>query len=77
VTSVLIAERQIHPRLDDAYEALTWKLSRDAECGYLLDEKHWIYKQQGSKKHKVPGLIALYIIDNFQVTMLSLQVCVY
>ena len=77
MTTTIDAERSIHPRLDDAYAALTWKLARDAECGYLLDEKHWIYKQQGSKRHKVPGLIALYIVDNFQVTIQFIQVCVY
>jgi hypothetical protein len=60
----------------DAYEALTWRLARRAENGYLLDEKQWVYKQAGSKKHNVPGLIALYIIDNFQVTVLSIQVVV-
>jgi hypothetical protein len=77
VTATIIAEASIYPRLDEAFNALTWRLARDAESGYLLDEKHWVYKQQGSKKHKVPGLIALYIIDNFQVTILSIEVCVY
>jgi hypothetical protein len=77
VTTVIDAEGAIHQRLEEAYDALKWTLARDAECGYLLDEKHWVYKQQGSKRHKVPGLIALYIIDDFQVTLLSIQVCVY
>ena len=41
-----------------------------------MDDKHWVYKQAGSKKHNIRGLIALYIIDNFQVTILHIQVVV-
>jgi len=77
VTEVLEAERSLYPRLPDAYEALTWRLARKPDRdAYLIDEKHWVYKQAGSNKHNIPGLIALYIIDNFQVTILHIQVCV-
>jgi hypothetical protein len=76
VTAKIEAERSLYPRLPEAFDALAWRLARNAEGGYLLDHKHWVYKQAGSMKHKVPGLIALYIVDNNQVTILSIQVVV-
>jgi hypothetical protein len=67
VTQILEAERSLYPRLIDACEALTWRLARRPDSdAYLIDEKHWVYKQVGSKKH----------IDNFQVTILHIQVVV-
>ena len=77
VTQKIEAERSLYPRLREAFEALTWRLARNAEGGYLLDHKHWVYKQAGSPKYNVPGLIALYIVDNHQVTILSIQVVVW
>jgi hypothetical protein len=50
VTAAIVAEASIHPRLEEAFNALTWKLARDAESGYLLDEK-----SRGVRNTRSPG----------------------
>ena len=76
VLETLYAERSIYPRLEEAFDALKWRLSRTPEFGYLVDEKYWVYRQEGNLDLKIPALLVLYTFDNVQVIILFLQICV-
>jgi hypothetical protein len=72
VTEKIYAEGSFYPRLEDAYDALTWWLARNAEEGELIDDYYWLYKQRGNRDAKIPALVALYTIDHNHVTIHSL-----
>lgn len=72
VTEKVYAEGSFYPRLEEAYDALTWYLARRAEEGELVDDYYWIYKQKGNRELKIPALVALYTIDHDSVTIHSL-----
>jgi len=62
VYQTIDAERVIYPRLEEAYDALKWRLSRTPEFGYLVDEKHWVYRQEGNGDLKIPALLVLIYV---------------
>jgi hypothetical protein len=74
VSSKVDAEGKIYPRLDEAFSALKWWLSHDPESGELIDDYHWLYKQGGDKRKKIPALVAIYTFDHDSVEILALLV---
>ena len=74
VSEKIDAEIAIYPRLDDAWEALKWWLARKPQNGQLLDDYHWLYKQQGSRDLNVPALVVIYTFNASQVDILALLV---
>src|SRR5258708_5510362 len=74
VTEIIDAESAIHPRLAEAFDGLEWRLSRTPEAGYRLDDRHYIYRQDGDPKMKYPGLLVLYTFTLDQVHILAVQV---
>jgi len=74
VSDKLDAERAIYPRIDDAWEALTWWLARNPDTGVLIDDIHWLYKQRGNHELKIPALVVLYTFDHREVEILSVLV---
>jgi hypothetical protein len=53
---------------------LKWWLAREPDSGEALDDKHWICKQDGDEKAKIPALVALYTFDDDEVEILSILV---
>jgi hypothetical protein len=72
VTEKIYSESNFYPRLEEAYDALTWWLARNAEHGELIDDYYWIYKQRGNRDLKIPALVALYTVDHHDITIHSL-----
>jgi hypothetical protein len=74
VSDKIDSETSIYPRLEEAYEALTWWLSHQPESGEILDDEHLIYKQAGNRGLKLPALVALYTYDAHRVEIISILV---
>ena len=45
VSNVIDSEQEIYPRLEDAFDALKWWLAHVPESGEIIDDLHWLYKQ--------------------------------
>lgn len=69
VSWVIDREQSIYPRLSDAFEALKWWLAHEPDSGELLDDIHWLYKQEGDKDKKIPSLVVVYKFDHQSVTL--------
>ena len=67
VSEIIDKEREIYPRLDEAWEALKWWLARRPDSGVLLDDIHWLFKQIGDPEAKIPTLVVIYRWDEFVV----------
>lgn len=63
VSEVIDKEQALYPRLVDAFEGLKWWLSHDPESGELIDDIHWLFKQDGSLQHNIPTLVVIYTFD--------------
>ncbi len=68
------AEGSIYPRLEEAFDALTWWLARNPESGELLDDYYWLYKQSGNRDLNIPALVVIYTFDANEVELISLLV---
>ena len=53
----------LYPRLEEAYEALTWTLAHRPEIGEIIDDFFWLYKQAGDEEMNVPALVVVYTFD--------------
>ena len=67
VSEVIDRERQIYPRLGEAFEALKWWLAHVPDSGEIIDDLHWLYKQRGNKRLNIPALVAIYTFDDDDV----------
>ena len=47
----------------EAYDALKWWLARCPESGEIIDDLHWLYRQDGDHYNGVPSFIVLYVWD--------------
>ena len=74
VTEIIDAESAIHPRLMESYEGLEWRLCRAPETGYQVDDRHYIYRQEGDTRMNYPGLLVLYTFTHDEVRLLAIQV---
>ena len=74
VSAKVYAEVGVYARLEEAFDALKWWLAHNPEDGELIDDYHWLYKQNGNRDLKLPALVALYTFDHQYVTILSLLV---
>jgi hypothetical protein len=56
----------LNPRIDEAYAALDWYLSRDLSIGVQVPSSNtsfFLYKQSGKNCFSLPSILVLYIID--------------
>lgn len=67
VSEVIDAEQEIYPRLDEAYDALKWWLSRAPESGEIIDDVNWLYMQNGDERVNIPALIVVYTFNAYEV----------
>jgi hypothetical protein len=67
-------ESQIHARLHDVYAGLEWRLCRDPDSGYLVDDAYWVVTIYGDALRRVPGLTVLYTFDADTVEVLRILV---
>jgi|WetSurMetagenome_2_1015567.scaffolds.fasta_scaffold58775_2 hypothetical protein len=74
VSDRIDAEARVHPRLEEAFDALKWWLSRQPQSGELLDDCHWLYRQKGKSNPAIPALVSLYVFNNDEVEILSIMV---
>lgn len=74
VSAVIEAEVAIYPRLYEAFDALTWYLSRKPEAGQLVDDYYWLYKQAGDRECHIPALVVLYTFDPNAVRIFAVLV---
>ena len=74
VSAKIDAETSIYRRLEEAFDALKWWLSHRPDTGELIDDYHWIYKQQGNRDLKIPALVALYTFSEDEVEILSILI---
>lgn len=74
VTEIIDAESAIHPRLTESFEGLEWRLCRAPETGYQIDDRHYIYRQEGDTRMNYPGLLVLYTFTDDEVYLLAVQV---
>jgi len=72
VSAKVYAEVGIYARLEDAFDALKWRLARNPEEGELIDDYYWLYRQKGNRDLKIPSLVVLYTFDPHYVTILAL-----
>lgn len=57
-----------HPRLEDVYEALKWRLSRRPESGTLVKNSYWVIKSSNDFEiDDIPMLKILYSFDDKEV----------
>jgi hypothetical protein len=69
VSAVVDSERDIYPRLSEAFEGLKWWLSHRPESGMLIDDENWLYKQVGNVDLNIPALVTVYTFDHVCVTL--------
>jgi hypothetical protein len=74
VWAIVFANASIYRRLEEAFDALKWLLSREPERGTLIDDYFWVYKQRGNKDLNIPALVVLYTFDHETVTLFSILV---
>lgn len=67
VSEIIDEESAVYPRLWDAFEALKWTLAHVPEWGELIDDIHWLYKQNGDKDRNIPSIVVLYTFTADQV----------
>ena len=60
VSEIIDKEQEIYPRLGDAFEALKWWLAHVPDSGELIDDMHWLYKQDGDREQNIPTLVVVY-----------------
>ena len=74
VSEVIDAETSIYPRLGEAYQALQWWLSHEPDSGEMIDDVHFLYKQRGNLRLRMPALVVLYTFSKHEVSFLSVLV---
>ncbi len=74
VSEIIDKEQAIYPRLRDAFEALKWRLAHAPDDGELLDEMHWIFKQDGNHEFKIPTVVVIYTFDVNTVSLMFVLV---
>jgi hypothetical protein len=71
---VLDRESTLHPRLDEVYRGLEWRLARKPEDGYQFDYELWTAKIDADSFAKTPALVVLYKFDENRIEVLRLLV---
>ena len=74
VTDVIDLEQSIYPRLEDAFDALKWWLARVPESGELIDDKNWLFMQDGNERVNIPALVVVYTFNHSVVELKHLLV---
>jgi hypothetical protein len=79
VLNAIARYRKTIHRFQDAYDALIWNLSHEGEgirgeCIRLGGEIHYLYVQKADKIAGTPRLRAVFTSNNYQVTIVQLQV---
>lgn len=74
VSEIVDAQREIYPRLDDAFDALRWWLSHDPESGEIIDDINLLYKQKGDPDQNIPALVVIYTFNDWQVLLMHILI---
>jgi hypothetical protein len=60
---------EIHPRLGDAFDGLKWFLAHSPESGEILDDFHWIFRNQADHEQNIPAILVIYTFDENKVVL--------
>jgi hypothetical protein len=60
---------EIHPRLSDAFDGLKWFLAHSPESGEILDDFHWIFRNQADREQNIPAILVIYTFDEIRVIL--------
>ncbi len=52
-----------YPRLEEAYDALKWWLAHVPQAGEIIDDLHWLYKQDADPQIPLPSILVIYTFD--------------
>ncbi len=74
VSEIIDRESRNFPRLEDAFDALKWWLSHVPDAGEIIDDFHWLYRQDGDREAGVPSLVVIYIWDNDTIILKYLTI---
>lgn len=74
VTQSITRARGQFKRIDEAYEGLQWRLSRDPHAGHEVQPGFYMYKQAGLPSVGVPTLTVLYEFDDHTVTIRGIRI---
>jgi hypothetical protein len=70
IVSIKIGQEQAkYPRFGEAIDALKWWLQHRPDSGDLIDDIHWLYKQDGDIDQNIPMLSVIYTFDAYFVTL--------
>ncbi len=74
VSETIDDAQALYPRLEEAYMALKWWLSRIPESGEIIDDSNWLYVQRGDRAVRVPALVVVYTFDACELLIKHLRV---
>jgi hypothetical protein len=63
VSETIDREVSNYPRLEEAYDALKWWLSHVPQAGEIIDDLHWLYKQDADTHLNLPSILVIYTFD--------------
>ncbi len=67
---------RLNPRIEEAYAALEWHLTRDSSAGVplpVVNTSFFLYKQRGNSPSTLPSIAAVYTIDLDELAICRLK----
>ncbi|MGB8030675.1 MAG: hypothetical protein WCF30_13560 [Terracidiphilus sp.] len=69
VSETIDQSAETYPRLEEAFDGLKWFLAHSAESGEILDDFHWIFRNQADHDQNIPAILVVYTFDENKVTL--------
>jgi hypothetical protein len=69
VSETIDQNTETYPRLEDAFDGLKWFLAHSPESGEILDDFHWIYRNQADHEQNIPAILVIYTFDESKVIL--------
>lgn len=69
VSETLDQNAEVFPRLEEAFDGLKWFLAHSPESGEILDDFHWLYRNQADHDQNIPAILVIYTFDANKVTL--------
>jgi hypothetical protein len=69
VSETIDQQTEIYPRLGEAFDGLKWFLARSPESGEIVDDFHWIYRNEADREQNIPSILIIYTFDENKVVL--------
>jgi hypothetical protein len=69
VSETIDQQTEIYPRLEEAFDGVKWYLARNPEAGEILDDFHWLYRNQADYDQNIPAMLIIYTFDDAKVIL--------